>query len=486
MSSKLKSRWDTETAEDAAEAARRKAEKEAKKALKLEKARKAEEEAAAAAARRRHEDGERYAQQSLGVSDEPPSKRRKVSAEPDDDAATSPKRKKHASGTTNGDRDTGEARLLRFPAPEIKPCNSVDDYEPLNRIEEGSYGIVSRARHIASGEVVALKKLKLEGETDGFPITSLREIQTLMAARHANVVNLREVVVGEQLNQVYIVMDFIEHDLKTLLDDMPEPFLQSEVKTLMLQLLSATATMHTNWIMHRDLKTSNLLMNNRGQIKVADFGLARYFGDPCLPLTQLVVTLWYRSPELLLGAQKYGTAIDIWSIGCIFAELILKEPLFQGKSEIDQLSKIFELMGVPTDEEWPGWRRLPNSKSLRFPRTKQTTGHLLRSKFPLLTTNGVSLLSSLLSLDPSKRITAEEALKHPYFRDDPKPKSEAMFPTFPSKAGQEKRRRLNSPSAPMRGDAPQLFGEVGLAGRSGLFAGLDEEEVGGGFSLKVH
>ncbi|KAF3913196.1 hypothetical protein AA313_de0206097 [Arthrobotrys entomopaga] len=478
-------RWDTETAEDAAEAARRKAEKEAKKAQKLEKQRKAEEEAAAR--RRQDEDHAR----SLSVSDEPPSKRRKVSTEPDDGAATSTSTGKGSAAVDSGDKDTSETRPLRFPAPRIKPSNSVDDYEPLNRIEEGSYGVVSRARHIATGEIVALKKLKLEAETDGFPITSLREIQTLMAARHPNVVNLREVVVGEQLNQslilarVYIVMDFIEHDLKTLLDDMPEPFLQSEVKTLMIQLLSATATMHSNWIMHRDLKTSNLLMNNRGQIKVADFGLARYFGDPCLPLTQLVVTLWYRSPELLLGAQKYGTAIDIWSIGCIFAELILKEPLFQGKSEIDQLSKIFELMGVPTDEEWPAWRRLPNSKSLRFPRTKQTTGHLLRSKFPLLTTNGVSLLSSLLSLDPAKRITAEDALKHPYFKDDPKPKSEAMFPTFPSKAGQEKRRRL-SPSAPIRGDAPQLFGEVGLAGRSGLFAGMEDEEVGGGFSLKVH
>ncbi|EPS43283.1 hypothetical protein H072_2753 [Dactylellina haptotyla CBS 200.50] len=482
MSSKSKaSRWDTETAEDAAEAARRKAEKEAKKAQKLEKQRKAEEEAAVRERQKLLDEERARHKQSLSVSDEPPSKRRKVSTEPDDEGST-PAGK---GAAVNGDNDTSEACLMRFPAPEIKPSNSVDDYEPLNRIEEGSYGVVSRARHVATGEIVALKKLKLEAETDGFPITSLREIQTLMAARHPNVVNLREVVVGQQLNQVYIVMDFIEHDLKTLLDDMPEPFLQSEVKTLMLQLLSATATMHANWIMHRDLKTSNLLMNNRGQIKVADFGLARYFGDPCLPLTQLVVTLWYRSPELLLGAQKYGTAIDMWSIGCIFAELITKEPLFQGKSEIDQLSKIFELMGVPTDEEWPAWRRLPNSKSLRFPRTKQTTGHLLRSKFPLLMSNGVSLMSALLSLDPAKRITAEDALKHPYFRDDPKPKAEAMFPTFPSKAGQEKRRRL-SPSAPMRGDAPQLFGEVGLAGRSGLFSGMEDEEVGGGFSLKVH
>jgi len=147
-------------------------------------------------------------------------------------------------------------------------------------------------------------------------------------------------------------MDFIEHDLKALMEDMREPFLQSEVKTLMLQLLSATALMHELWIVHRDLKTSNLLMTNRGMIKIADFGLARYFGEPVGNMTQLVVTLWYRwhpydcrsdirAPELLLGTREYGTEIDMWSIGCIFGELCLMEPLLQGKSEIDQLAKVF-------------------------------------------------------------------------------------------------------------------------------------------------
>lgn len=159
-------------------------------------------------------------------------------------------------------------------------------------------------------------------------------------------------------------MDFIEHDLKSLLSLMPTPFLQSEVKTLLHQLISATAHCHANWILHRDLKTSNLLMNNRGMIKVADFGLARKFGDPLGDMTQLVVTLWYRSvecssdlktwwrviesasassirsPELLLGATEYSTAVDMWSIGCIFAELMLKEPLFQGKGEIDQINQV--------------------------------------------------------------------------------------------------------------------------------------------------
>ncbi|KAI6007463.1 kinase-like domain-containing protein [Pisolithus albus] len=181
--------------------------------------------------------------------------------------------------------------------PPIQPSRSVYCYERLNQIEEGSYGVVFRARDKETGDIVALKKLKLDEEKHGFPITALREINALMSCRHENVVHIREVVVGDTLTQVFVVMDFIEHDLKTLLTLMPSPFLQSEIKTLMLQLLSAVAHCHANWILHRDLKTSNLLMNNRGTIKVADFGLARRYGDPIGVggLTQLVVTLWYRA-----------------------------------------------------------------------------------------------------------------------------------------------------------------------------------------------
>jgi cell division cycle 2-like protein len=135
-------------------------------------------------------------------------------------------------------------------------------------------------------------------------------------------------------------MDFLEHDLKTLLDDMREPFLPSETKTLLLQFISGLDFLHSQWIMHRDLKTSNLLLNNRGELKIADFGMARYYGDPPPKLTQLVVTLWYRSPELLLGAESYGPEIDMWSVGCIFGELLTKEPLLQGKNEVDQVSKV--------------------------------------------------------------------------------------------------------------------------------------------------
>ncbi|CAG7853693.1 Cyclin-dependent kinase 11B; AltName: Full=Cell division cycle 2-like protein kinase 1; Short=CLK-1; AltName: Full=Cell division protein kinase 11B; AltName: Full=Galactosyltransferase-associated protein kinase p58/GTA; AltName: Full=PITSLRE serine/threonine-protein kinase CDC2L1; AltName: Full=p58 CLK-1 [Serendipita indica DSM 11827] len=196
--------------------------------------------------------------------------------------------------------------LTRAAHPPIQTSRSVYTYERLNQIEEGSYGVVFRAKDKQTGDIVALKRLKLDEEKYGFPITALREIHSLMQCRHENVVRIREVVVGDTLTQVFIVMDFIEHDLKTLLSLMPNPFLQSEIKTLTLQLLRAVAHCHSHWILHRDLKTSNLLMNNRGIIKVADFGLARRFGDPVGigGMTQLVVTLWYRSERCSFLSRK--------------------------------------------------------------------------------------------------------------------------------------------------------------------------------------
>lgn len=280
---------------------------------------------------------------------------------------------------------------------------------------------------------------------------------------------------------IFLVLEFLEHDLKSVLEDMPQPFLASEVKTLLLQLASGVSYLHDHWVLHRDLKTSNLLLNNRGQLKIADFGMARYVGDPAPKLTQLVVTLWYRAPELLLGATSYGEAVDMWSVGCIFGELLTREPLLQGKNEVDELSRIFELCGIPTDDTWPGFRRLPNARSLRLPPSRAGTGSVIRAKFPLLTAAGASLLNSLLSLDPAKRPSAREMLNHEYFRQDPRPKSEAMFPTFPSKAGQERRRRRDTPNAPGRGEAADL----GAVDFSGIFTGRDKEERGGGFSLRM-
>lgn len=471
-----KSKW-ADTEEDLAAEADRKREKEEKKRAKLEKQRKREEEEQEAARRRKEAEDA-----ATRREEQRPSKRRKLTPAPGEDTGENDSQTKDA---------IAPRKLLRFPTIEWGPCRNVDNFERLNHIEEGSYGWVSRAKEIASGEVVALKKLKMETLNDGFPVTALREIQTLKASRgHRHIVNLREVVVGSNANDVFLVMEFLEHDLKTLQEDMSEPFLPSEIKTLLIQLSSAVEFLHDNWILHRDLKTSNILMNNRGEIRLADFGMARYYGDPAPPdLTQLVVTLWYRAPELLLGTDKYDNAIDVWSIGCIFGELLTREPLLQGKNEVDQLSKIFSLCGIPTEESWPQWRRLPNAKSLRLPRLQHPPSPftLIRSKFPTLTNSGGELLTSLLSLNPEKRPTAGEILAHPYFREDPRPKATAMFPTFPSKAGQEKRRRRRTPSAPKRGEGNAGTGAFGGAGvdLSGIFAGREFEEAGAGFQLKL-
>ena len=330
---KMPSRW-ADSAEDAAEEARRKAEKEVKKRLKVEKQRKAEEASKTAAAQTYgHRDEEEVADR--------PAKRRRLSQD----------------DTTDDRAETAAERaLLRFQTPGWQPCRSVERFTRLNHIEEGSYGFVSRAKEEATGEIVAIKKLKLNPAVDGgFPVTALREIQCLNAAKHRHIVHLREIVTGEgsAKEDVYLVMEFLEHDLKTLQDDMEEPFMPSEVKTLLLQLGSAVEFLHDHWILHRDLKTSNILMNNRGEIKIADFGMARFCGDPPPPnLTQLVVTLWYRAPELLLGTTSYDSLIDMWSLGCIFGELLTKQPLLQGKNEVDELSKVSQASSPPTR----GWK----------------------------------------------------------------------------------------------------------------------------------
>ncbi|KAL7808418.1 protein kinase [Trichoderma gracile] len=490
MSSKPKSRW-ADTAEDAEFEARLKKEKEEKrrkKAQKLQEEEKKKQALLAAASKTSqtpqvHDDDDAADDNSQDASapssSSRPSKRRKLTPEPSSTATN--------NNNTITSSSSSSSVLLRFDVGTWKPCRSVDHYDKLNDIEEGTYGFVARATEIASGRVVALKRLKLEaGDPNGLPVTGLREIQILKKCRHRNVVAMEEVVVGNDLskpdNSIFLVLEFVEHDLKSILQDMPEPFLSSEVKRLLLQLTAGVSYLHQNYILHRDLKTSNLLLSNRGLLKIADFGMARHVGDPRPKLTQLVVTLWYRAPELLLGARDYGAAVDMWSVGCIMGELITREPLLQGSNEVDQISKVFELCGVPTDESWPSFRRLPNARSLRLPKhaPPQASGSVIRARFPSLTTAGASLLNSLLALDPDRRPSAAEMLDHEYFRQDPKPKPESLFPTFPSKAGQERRRR-HEPDAPVRGQAVAL-GDVDF---SGIFQGRDKEERGAGFSLRM-
>ncbi|KAE8023647.1 hypothetical protein FH972_009319 [Carpinus fangiana] len=295
-------------------------------------------------------------------------------SEKDDYMEIDDERDKNYSSGSQSDTDSGDeddSRETPEPEPTVPPqrslnmlqgCRSVDEFERLNRIDEGTYGVVYRAKDKKTDDIVALKKVKMEKEKEGFPLTSLREINILLSLHHPSIVDVKEVVVGSSLDSIFMVMEYMEHDLKGLMETMKQPFSQSEVKCLMLQLLEGIKYLHGNWVLHRDLKTSNLLLNNRGELKICDFGLARQYGSPLKPYTHLVVTLWYRAPELLLGAKQYSTAIDMWSLGCIMAELLSKEPLFNGKTEFDQLDKIFRILGTPNETIWPGFSKLPGVK----------------------------------------------------------------------------------------------------------------------------
>ncbi|KAH1040631.1 hypothetical protein J1N35_042374 [Gossypium stocksii] len=387
------------------------------------------------------------------------------------------------SSVSESDRDAeNESDSPGTPEPPAPPlrsvnmlqgCRSVDEFERLNKIDEGTYGVVYRARDKKTGEIVALKKVKMEKEREGFPLTSLREINILLSFHHPSVVDVKEVVVGSNLDSIFMVMEYMEHDLKALMETMRQPFSQSEVKCLMLQLLEGVKYLHDNWVLHRDLKTSNLLLNNQGELKICDFGLARQYGSPLKPYTHLVVTLWYRAPELLLGARQYSTAIDMWSLGCIMAELLSKEPLFNGKTEFDQLDKIFRTLGTPNETIWPGFSKLPGVK-VNFVKHQY---NLLRKKFPatsftgtpVLSDAGFDLLNKLLTYDPEKRITAEAALNHEWFREVPLPKTKAFMPTFPAQHAQDRRMRrmLKSPDPLQEQRRKEL--QQGELGTGGLF-----------------
>jgi serine/threonine protein kinase len=316
-------------------------------------------------------------------------------------------------------------------------CNSVHDYKKMNRIGEGTYGYVYKAIHRTTGQVVALKRIILHHEQqDGFPLTSIREVKTLMRCHHSNIVQLLDVVVGTNRDAVFLLFEYCEHDMSELIKHTKYPFKESEIKRLLFQLLSAVEYIHKNCIIHRDIKLSNLLYTNRGQLKLADFGLARTIARPnSKDLTQLVVTLWYRAPELLLGSDDYSFGVDIWSVGCIMGELFLYSPLFSGNDELDQLMKIFAVLGSPNDRIWPDITKLPVIVKGVINLERECKRHpfnLLSDRLPDICLEGIDLLNSLLTYSPSIRISARDAVRHRFFHISPYPKEEDLMPTFPS------------------------------------------------------
>lgn len=341
-----------------------------------------------------------------------------------------------ASATATADDVTSRLPLHN---PLLQGCRLVyDTYDRIAHVSEGSYGIVWKARDLATDEIVALKQIKfdVDARKEGFPVTALREINVLLALSHENIVSVREMVVGKSLDQVYMAMEFFEFDLKQGLERFEGALSQGELKGIMQQVLRGLDHMHASWYLHRDLKTSNILVHRTGRVALADFGLARRYEDPYQHLTVPVVTLWYRAPELLLGETRYGPAVDVWSVGCIFAELIAKDCPMQGEGELDQLDRIFTLIGAPSEENWPGHAKLPHAGILRWKGGKDAVPHLSQ-RFPIarpvssqqafLDQTGFQMLKSMLLLDPDRRIRAADALGHAYFTSGVPPSVPRFF-----------------------------------------------------------
>ena len=324
-------------------------------------------------------------------------------------------------------------------------CRPVGTYSKGDKLGEGTYGSVYQARDKETGRIVALKRVKEQSfESEGMPQTSIREIALLRRLRHPHIVSLIEVVVGSRADSVFLVFEYCAHELAALIDALP-PFPLPEVKCLILQLLGAVAYLHANGILHRDLKMSNLLLTAEGMLKLCDFGLAREHSSAGAavttprpeaepsggaaaadstttlppPYTPRVVTLWYRSPELLLGATRYGPPIDIWSVGCILGELLLHRPLMPASIETKQLELICELLGTPSVRIWPGLADLPLWPQLKHSLPDNEYNELpTRFAKARPSKAALELINGMLTYDPERRLTAKEALTHPWLKGE--------------------------------------------------------------------
>lgn len=299
----------------------------------------------------------------------------------------------------------------------LTSSSTANNYEEIGVIGSGAYGTVYKARDLVNeGQSVAIKKVNVALYDDGVPATLIREIALLRQLEmyeHPNVVRLLDICYAKRLEKekqliLYLVFEYIEQDLFEYLDKCPAPGLGPDrIKDIMYQILNGVDFLHSNRIVHRDLKPQNILITNSGRVKLADFGLARIYEDSRV-LTSVVVTLWYRAPEVLLGAS-YASWVDIWSCGCIFAELHRRKPFLRGASEADQLSKIFSVIGSPSESEWPEESYFSCNAYAGF---KPANLNVL---IPEMASDACELLKAMLRFNPRLRITAKEALNHVYF-----------------------------------------------------------------------
>ncbi len=302
-------------------------------------------------------------------------------------------------------------------------CRNADIYKKVDQVGEGSFGKVYKAELLDESspnnhKIYALKKILMDNEKEGFPITALREIMILKRLNHKNILSLLEIVTKKEKNKtgiVYLVFEYMEHDISGL-SNMKINFPIECIKCIMYQILEGLQYLHKNNILHRDIKTANILLNNKGEVKIGDFGLARII-NPNLKkrITNRVVTLWYRAPELLFGENIYGSAIDVWSVGCVFSELITGVPLFKGWRESDQIEKICEIIGTPDESNWPGVSKLEFYSKLCPKKKYDFSLRKIYDDNDKVDDVCFDLLKKMLYLDPKQRIKVDDALQHEFF-----------------------------------------------------------------------
>jgi len=304
----------------------------------------------------------------------------------------------------------------------LSPLSGKANYTKIKFLGEGAFGVVKQYKCKSTNELVAIKKIRLKQAKAGINLSAIRELKTLQELDHPHIIRIRDVFVHNC--NIHLVLDCMVTELDMIIKDKRTVELTApHIKAFLQQILEGVQYIHQNWILHRDLKPGNILIDERKCLKITDFGLARHFGSPDRGMSHQAVTRWYRSPELLFGAKNYGGAVDMWSVGCIFAEMILRVPYLQGETDIDQLSTIFTALGTPTEEDWPEMKYLPDYFTIDC-----TAQPSLKKVFPDTPDDTLGLLSSLMRFDPNKRLSANDALQHPYFSNAPSPTPQEFLP----------------------------------------------------------
>lgn len=297
-------------------------------------------------------------------------------------------------------------------------------YLKEKKVGEGTYAVVYLGKQVETRRRIAIKEIKTGLFKDGLDMSALREVKYLQELNHPNVIDLIDVFLSA--NNLNLVLEFLPADLEVLIKDTSVVFKSADIKSWLLMTLRGIHHCHRNFILHRDLKPNNLLIAPDGQLKIADFGLARSLGSASEDLSANVVTRWYRAPELLFGAKHYTGAVDMWSIGIIFAELMLRTPYLPGKDDLDQLDVTFRALGTPTEQIWPNVSNLPAYNALKVyaPPSRQE----LRQRFSAATEKALDLMISMTQLDPSRRCNLVVALLHEYFVELPAPTAPEDLP----------------------------------------------------------